>query len=74
MDIFKNENDLIIGHVKMAEGSIFVGSIYLHPGDKERRQMTINSLEDGLKEIREKYNKPKISIFGDFNNDLITFN
>jgi len=51
MDIFKNENDLIIGHVKIAEGSFFVGSVYLHPGEKERRQLTINSLEDSIKEI-----------------------
>lgn len=51
MEIFKNENDFIIGHVKIAEGSAFIGSIYLNPGDKERRQATINSLENCIKEI-----------------------
>jgi len=74
MDIFKNENDLIIGHVKIAEGSFFVGSVYLNPGEKERRQLTINSLEDSIKEIRTKYRSPKIAIYGDFNIDLKKFN
>ena len=74
MNIVKNENDLLIGHVKIAEGSFFIGSVYLNPGEKERRQLTINSLEDSIKEIRTKYRNPKIAIFGDFNIDLKKFN